>query len=51
MKTKHLHFRGIIHEMAESEIISLIDPVKLQEIRANDPHPLFRAYLGMRVRA
>jgi hypothetical protein len=44
MKTKHLNFRGIIHEMAESEIISFIDPGKLAEIRANDPHPLFRAY-------
>jgi hypothetical protein len=44
MKTKHLNFRGIIHEMAESEIISFIDPKKLEEIRSNDPHPLFRAY-------
>lgn len=44
MKKKHFNIRGTIHEMAESEILSLIDPVRLQEIRANDPHPLFRAY-------
>ena len=41
---KSFHFTGIIHEMAQEEIIGLIDPDKLAEIRGYDTHPQFRAY-------
>lgn len=38
------NFSGWLQEMADSEIIGMIDPIKLKEIRMRDQHPLFRAY-------
>lgn len=46
IKAPYLRFvNARLHEMAQSELMSMIDPAILQHIKATDQNPKFRAYV------
>ena len=46
LSAPYLRFVGArLHEMAQSELMQMISPAIVQEIKRDDPKPKFRAYV------